>query len=60
MFDAAQITRSTSAPVRPACASALLQASSAISAMIPGSSSLRWRSRGYMRAGSSTPDLSIT
>ena len=46
---------------RPACASALLQASTAISVMIPGSSSLRCRKDGvHDMSGSSTPDLSIT
>jgi hypothetical protein len=58
--DTAQITRSTCAPLRPALARALPQASSAISAMMQGASSPRGRSRGYIRRGTGMPDLSIT
>ncbi len=60
MLDAAQKMASTSAPVRPAAASALRQASTPISAISDSSSSPRSSNFGRMRPGSSTPSFTIT
>ena len=60
MLDAAQKIASTSAPVLPAAASALRQASAPISAISDSWSSPRSWNLGRMRAGSSTPSFSMT
>ena len=59
-FEQPTITASTSDGERPACPRASWMAGIDISAWMPSSSSERVSSRGRIRAGSSTPDFSIT
>jgi len=60
MFEAAQITASTSLAPRPAAVSACVAAATAISACSDGWSLPRTVKRGRIRSGSRTPSFSIT